>query len=120
MPVEVRREVFAWASRVGFRGTEVSVAHLDLFAMSDAELTGLRDELTDAGLVTAALNPGGFNFVTATAEENVGKMLRAVEMASLLGSGVINTTLPGPRSWLPRMSLTRAPQQCVTTHHLNA
>jgi sugar phosphate isomerase/epimerase len=99
MPAEVRREVFAWASRVGFRGTEVSVVHLDLFAMSDADLTGLRDELAAAGLVTAALNPGGFNFVTGTAEENEGKMLRAVEMAHLLGSEVINTTLPGPNSF---------------------
>lgn len=96
MPVDVRREVFAWANRVGFKGTEVSVVHLDLFAMSDAELTGLRDELTDAGLVTAALNPGGFNFVTATAAEQLAQMQRAVEMAELLGTRVVNTTLPGP------------------------
>ena len=99
MPAEVRREVFAWASRAGFAGTEVSVVHLDLFAMSDAELADLRDELADAGLATAALNPGGLNFVTESAPENLAKMMRAVEMARLLESGVINTTLPGPNSF---------------------
>ena len=99
MPGEVRREVFAWARGVGFKGTEVSVVHLDLFGMSDAELGGLRDELAAADLETAALNPGGFNFVTEAAEQNVAKMLRAVEMARILGSGIINTTLPGPRSF---------------------
>ncbi len=99
MPASVRREVFAWARGAGFKGTEVSVAHLDLFGMSDAELAGLRDELTEAGLETAALNPGGFNFVTEAAEENLAKMRRALEMARMLGTGIINTTLPGPRSF---------------------
>jgi len=99
MPAEVRREVFAWARGTGFKGTEVSVAHLDLFGMTDAELAGLRDELTEAGLGTAALNPGGFNFVTEAAEENLAKMRRAVDMARILETGIINTTLPGPRSF---------------------
>ncbi len=99
MPAEVRREVFTWARGVGFEGTEVSVAHLRLFEMDDEELAALREELTMEGLVTAALNPGGFNFVTEDADENLAKMLRAVEMAQVLGTTIINTTLPGPRSF---------------------
>ena len=99
MPADIRREVFAWARQLGFAGTEVSVAHLDIFGMSDEELGGLRQELEEADLRVAAVNPGGFNFTTDSKQDSHSKMIRTVGIANVLGASIINTTLPGPRAF---------------------
>jgi sugar phosphate isomerase/epimerase len=67
--------------------------------MSDEELGGLRQELEEADLRVAAVNPGGFNFTTGNKQESHLKMIRAVDIANILGASIINTTLPGPRSF---------------------
>ena len=100
MPPEIRAQLFDWARSAGFGGAEVSVAHLELFEMTDGELTSVREEMSRAGLAAAACNPGGYNYTDPSSRrQNVDRMLRAVEIADLLGARIINTTVPGRRAF---------------------
>src|SRR5690349_10361389 len=54
---EERAPLFAWARRAGFDGVDVADSWMNWYAMSEAELRAMRDQLDAFGLPCCALNP---------------------------------------------------------------
>ncbi len=99
MPQATRDNLFAWARQTGFAGTEVSVAHLHLHDLADGDLAGIRDQLRRHDLAVAALSIGGFSFGDpATRPAAIDRFRRAIEIAGLMGTQIVNATFAGPRS----------------------
>ena len=96
LPQELRPRLFAWAQAAGFEGTEVSYTHVKHDQVSDDEIKELRDQLAEYGLGTAALKPGGYNFTyQENRSERLDLAMRAVEVASMLGSSILNMGMAG-------------------------
>ena len=100
--VEERAPLFAWARRVGFDGVDIADSWMNWYAMSDAQLRELRDQLETLGLPCCALNPYRCILVRhPTAAENEEKLHRSLEVAQLWGAGLLNLALsvPFPAVW---------------------
>jgi len=92
-----RAPLLAWARRAGFEGVDVADAWMNWYVVGDDELTDFRRQIEDAGLVCCALNP--YRCVLArheSAVENEMKLYRSLEVARLLGAGLLNLALSVP------------------------
>jgi len=96
-PPAERRLQIAWIRRAGFDGVEMGDFWMDFYRMADAELRGIRAEFDDGGLPIVALNCLRKAItVPACAERNRADLRRAVEVAGLLGAGIVNISLAVP------------------------
>jgi sugar phosphate isomerase/epimerase len=98
VPTAAERGPFlAWARRTGFDGVDVADSWMNWYALPDDELLGFRRQIEAADLVCCALNP--YRCVLArheSAPENEMKLYRSLEVARLLGAGLLNLALSVP------------------------
>ena len=96
-PPEHRRLQLAWVARAGFDGVEMGDFWMDFYRMADGELRTIRAEHEAAGLPIVALNCLRKNITwPQCAERNQADLRRAVEVAGLLGAGIVSISLAVP------------------------
>src|SRR5579884_1238645 len=94
---EERAPLFVWARRAGFDGVDVADSWMNWYAMSDAQLREMRDQLDDLGLPCCALNPYRCTVVRhPEAGRNEEKLHRSLEVAKAWGAGIVNLALSAP------------------------
>ena len=79
------------AKAIGFDGIELPAMNLP-----DAETKSLRLELEDAGIPCVAIRGGGGAAHPRVAAANKQSMINAVNFASNIGAGVVNSTVTTP------------------------
>lgn len=98
VPTPAERAPFlTWAWRAGFEGLDVADSWMNWYVMPDDELAGFRRQIEEAGLLCCALNPYRCVLVRhERAVENEMKLYRSLEVARLLGAGLLNLALSVP------------------------
>ena len=86
-----RRRFLDHAKAIGFDGIELPAMNLP-----DAETKSLRLELEDAGIPCVAIRGGGGAAHPRVAAANKQGMINAVNFASNIGAGVVNSTVTTP------------------------
>lgn len=98
-PPEQRRLQLAWIARAGFDGVEMGDFWMDFYRLPDAELRTLRAEHEAAGLPIVALNCLRKNVTwPECAAGNRADLRRAIEVARLLGAGIVSLSLAVPHA----------------------
>ena len=96
---ETVRHVLGWARAVGFDGFEVEDSWVDFYRYNDGQVREFRSMLRGVGMPAAAFKTGGRSLChPSVRDENLKKMLRAVEIAAILETDIISISLPGPLS----------------------
>src|SRR5215831_7656527 len=89
--VSQRRQIFQWASRVGFSGIELSPRWIDFHRMTPGELRELRAEAADEGLRVSGLNLSRCILTrTARASDHLRRLQKSVAVAETLDAEIIN------------------------------
>lgn len=99
-PEKSRAQVFDWVKSVGFEGVEVADSWTDIYACPQGYLEDIRAQLDRRGLVAAAINCLRKSLChPELALENEERLHQAVDVAAILGCGIVNVSLsegPGP------------------------
>ncbi len=89
-----RRELFAWASRAGFQGIELSPRWYNLFELGPREVAQLGREARDAGLTFSGINVERALVVRSeSARSNVDRIRRSIELAAAMDAPVVDIAL---------------------------
>ncbi len=96
LPPDARARLFEWARGVGFDGNELGSSNVPLGPTALAQAEEIRDELAAHQLQASAYQARSYNFVErATRQERLDLSFQSVEIASRLGAGVMDLSLPG-------------------------
>lgn len=96
-PPDHRRLQLAWIKRAGFDGVEMGDFWMDFYRRPAAELETIRAEHEAAGLPIVALNCLRKAITwPRRAERSQSDLRRAVEVAGVLGAGIVNISLAVP------------------------
>ena len=98
-PAEARRRFLTFARELGAEGLEVEDTWLPFEEMSDAELAEFREEVAGFGLSIAAVKLGRTNLcLPDERDRNLDRTLRAVEIAAVLDTEIVNASLTGGKA----------------------
>ena len=86
-----RKQFLSKVKEIGFDGIELPAMNLP-----DAEVANLRSELEGAGVPCVAIRGGGGAAHPRVAAANKQNMINAVQFASKVGAGVVNSTVTTP------------------------
>ena len=86
-----RKQFLSKVKEIGFDGIELPAMNLP-----DAEVANLRSELEGAGVPCVAIRGGGGAAHPRVAGANKQNMINAVQFASKVGAGVVNSTVTTP------------------------
>lgn len=90
--------IFDWASRAGFDGIDISDSW-DFSTLSRSEAMALRQMSEELGLAIPSVNCIGKNLCDDnTAQRHIAEIKSAVDVASWLGSKIVNVSLSVPRT----------------------
>jgi len=100
-PPGERRLQIAWIKRAGFDGVEMGDFWMDFYRATDDELRAIRGEFEAGGLPIVALNCLRKAITPpACAAANRADLRRAVEVARVLGAGIVSISLATPHELL--------------------
>ena len=96
LPPDARARLFKWARGAGFDGNELLSQNLPLGPDALAQAEQIRDELAAHQLQASAYQAAGYNFTErATRQQRLDLSFQSVEVASRLGAGIMDLSLPG-------------------------
>lgn len=88
-----RRDLFAWAARVGFTGIEISPRWYNIFDLDEPALLRLRLEIECEGLRVAGINVERAILAGPSAQRNSDRIRQAIHATAILGAGIVDVAL---------------------------
>ena len=96
-PADLTRKLLTWAKAVGFDGFELEDHWVDFYNFSDRDIKRYKKLLDETGMPVPCLKAPGKNLChPKIRDDNKKRLLRAVEIASLLGAHITSVNMATP------------------------